>query len=176
MNYDSKSETQVGDGTKAHQLKQHEHWVKWVQEFLTPEEQIGWDYKLLFITLTFRNINGEPPSLTFARRARTKYIEFIRENCFQVIKLFVAEERGKADSNRLHYHWLMLCRTNVSQRKFKPFGQLADTLKNGWTYGTIKDAKIVENPEGAVAYVTKYVCKDGGDAVFEDFQIDGQLV
>ena len=109
MNYDSKSETQVGDGTKAHQLKQHEHWVKWVQEFLTPEEQIGWDYKLLFITLTFRNINGEPPSLTFARRARSKYIEFIRENCFQVIKLFVAEERGKADSHRLHYHWLMLC-------------------------------------------------------------------
>ena len=32
-----------------------------------------------------------------------------------------------------------------------------------------------ENPEGAVAYVTKYVCKDGGDAVFEDFQIDGQV-
>ena len=160
--YDENSHTQVGEGTKAHQLKQHEHWVKWVQEFLTPEQQIGWDYKLLFITLTFKNMkNGDPPGVGFARRARSKYIEYIRENCFQVIKLFVAEERGKADSHRLHYHWLMLCRTNVSQRKFKPFGQLADTLKNGWTYGTIKDAKIVENPEGAVAYVTKYVCKDG---------------
>ena len=105
--------------------------------------------------------DGKPPSLTYARRCRSKYIEFIRENCVQVVKLFVAEERGKTHySNRLHYHWLMLCRTNRHNRHIKPLGLLAEQLKKGWEFGIIKDVQIVQDKDAIANYVTKYVTKD----------------
>lgn len=161
MNYDELSETQVGSGTRANQIVQHNAWTIWISKLLDYEPVEGWDYKLLFATLTFSNMeDGKPPSLGYARRSRNKYVEFIRENCTQVIKLFVAEEKGKDYSNRLHYHWLMLCRTNAANRHFKPLGLLAEQLKSGWEFGIIKDVQIVADKDAIANYVTKYVTKD----------------
>ncbi len=154
----------VGDGVNSKQPDStvycaeslRSEWRDFVSSIVLPELAV---HSMRFITLTFRDIRGKPPTLTAGRRALERLLAKLQ---LETDSFVFVEERG-AINDRLHYHGCI--RLNIMEDS--PL--LIMSLLQDWKrdYGFFKFDEPDSNDK-AISYTAKYVAKGAykGDTGF----------
>ncbi len=140
-------------------------WTTFVSGLISPELAI---HKLKFLTLTFADIRGAPPTLTHGR----KQLEYFIADLAKLADSFVfVEERGKI-KDRLHYHGL------IRYDKMNYFPAEVAALLTRWRL--VNGFFKYEDPKSEdkiTAYTTKYLVKGAysGDTGFWVLRSDAAI-
>ncbi len=131
-------------------------WRSFVSDIVEPQLAI---HTLRFVTLTFRDIHGNSPTLTRGRRELETFILNLRDEADAFV--FV-EERGKENA-RLHYHGCI--RYNIMEySQMQVMSLLSEWKRDNGFY----KYEVPKKQASAIDYTVKYLVKGAysGDTAF----------
>lgn len=131
-------------------------WTEFVSDIVQPQLAC---HELTFCTWTFKNLQGEPPTLTRARKRTKELIDVIYD---QTRAFVIVEERGKIN-DRLHLHGLLL--RDITRDLPAALHQ---TVRQVWHDEGWYKMEPAKNAKAACTYSAKYIAKGqfDGDLAF----------